>query len=38
MLQVDAFISKPVNFAKFLEVVRQLKRFWLNDVILPAVD
>lgn len=38
MLRVDAFISKPVNVAKFLGVVKQLKRFWLNDVILPAVD
>lgn len=38
MLQVDAFISKPVNVEKFLAVVKQLKRFWLNDVILPAVD
>ncbi len=38
LLHVDAFISKPVNVAKFLDVVRQLKRFWLNDVILPAID
>ena len=37
-LQVDAFIEKPVNVEKFLEVVKQLKRFWLNDVILPAID
>ena len=38
MLHVDAFISKPVNVEKFLEVVKQLKRFWLNDVILPSID
>lgn len=38
MLQVDAFISKPVNIEKFLGVVKELKRFWLNDVILPALD
>ena len=38
LLHVDAFMTKPVNVAKFLEVVRQLKRFWLNDVILPTVD
>jgi CheY-like chemotaxis protein len=35
-LQVDSYIPKPVNLEKFLEVVRQLKRFWLDDVILPA--
>jgi len=38
MLHVDAFITKPVNLDKFLEVVKQLKRFWLNDVILPSLD
>ena len=37
-LQVGAFIEKPVNVEKFLEVVKQLKRFWLNDVILPTID
>lgn len=35
-LQVDSYIPKPVNLGKFLDVVRQLKRFWLDDVILPA--
>ncbi|MBP86403.1 MAG: response regulator [Planctomycetaceae bacterium] len=38
MLHVDAFITKPVNLDKFLGVVKQLKRFWLNDVILPSLD
>lgn len=38
MLHVDAFITKPVNLAKFLNVVKQLRRFWLNDVILPSID
>jgi CheY-like chemotaxis protein len=37
-LKVDGYILKPVNFAKFLDLVRELKSFWLNDVILPSVD
>jgi hypothetical protein len=27
-----------VNMDKFLELVKQLKKFWLKDVILPQVD
>jgi CheY-like chemotaxis protein len=37
-LNVDGYVVKPVNFEKFLELVRKLKRFWLEDVILPSVD
>jgi CheY-like chemotaxis protein len=36
LLEVDSYIVKPVNLQKFLAVIRQLKRFWLDDVILPA--
>jgi CheY-like chemotaxis protein len=38
LYQVDSYITKPVNLKKFLAVVKELKRFWLNDVILPTVD
>jgi chemotaxis family two-component system response regulator Rcp1 len=37
-LNVDEYIVKPLNLDKFLELVRKLKKFWLNDVTLPAVD
>lgn len=36
MLQVDSYITKPVDMPKFVAVIHQLKRFWLADVILPA--
>jgi len=38
LMDVDSFINKPVNLEKFLSVVKQLKRFWMDDVILPTVD
>ena len=38
LLHVDAYITKPVNLDKFLDVIRKLKRFWLEDVILPSVE
>ncbi len=39
LLHVDSYITKPVDLAKFLGVVRQLRRkYWLSDVILPAAE
>lgn len=38
LLQIDGYITKPVNLQKFLSLVKELKRFWMNDVILPAVE
>ena len=37
-MNVDGYIVKPVNFEKFMELVRKLKKFWLDDVILPSLD
>jgi len=34
---VDAYVTKPVDLEKFLDLVRDLKRFWHEDVILPTV-
>jgi len=37
-LKVDGYIIKPFNLEKFLDLVRTLKKYWLDDVILPAVE
>jgi two-component system, chemotaxis family, response regulator Rcp1 len=37
MLQVESYLVKPVSLNKFLDVVRDLKRFWHQGVILPTV-
>ena len=34
-LFVDSYMTKPVDLDKFLALVKQLKKFWLEDVILP---
>jgi hypothetical protein len=31
-------MTKPVDFDKFLDVIRQLRRFWLTDIVLPRLD
>jgi two-component system, chemotaxis family, response regulator Rcp1 len=36
LLHVEGYMTKPVDLGKFLDLVRQLKRFWLSDVVLPA--
>ncbi len=36
MLQVESYLNKPVDLGKFLDVIRELKRFWMHGVILPA--
>src|SRR5262249_27490653 len=38
MLAVESYLVKPVNLNNFLDVIRELKRFWLQGVILPAVE
>ena len=35
-LQVESYMLKPVDLEKFLSVVRELRRFWMADVILPV--
>lgn len=35
-LQVQSYLTKPVDFPKFLEVVRDLEQFWHADMIVPS--
>lgn len=34
-LQASSFITKPVEFTKFLEVLKELELYWLSVVKLP---
>lgn len=36
LLHVDAYMTKPVDLDKFLAVVRQLRRHWMADILLPS--
>jgi CheY-like chemotaxis protein len=36
-LNVEGFVTKPVDMPKFLGLVKELKDFWMSDVILPQV-
>jgi chemotaxis family two-component system response regulator Rcp1 len=38
LLSVDSYITKPVNMHKFLRVVKQLKNYLREDLILPSLD
>jgi DNA-binding response OmpR family regulator len=38
LLEVESYLVKPVNLNNFLDVIRELKRFWHQGVILPAVE
>lgn len=34
-LQVESYMTKPVDLEAFMDVVQKLKRFWHADMILP---
>ena len=38
LMGVDSYITKPVNWQKFVEVLRRLRRYWHEDLVLPALD
>ena len=35
-LHANCYITKPVNFERFLEVVQSIENFWLTVVALPS--
>lgn len=35
-LQVQGFLTKPVDLGQFLQLVEQLKDYWKADMILPS--
>lgn len=34
-LHANCYITKPVNFDRFLEVIQSIEQFWLTVVVLP---
>lgn len=36
LLDVDSYMTKPVNLHKFIETVRKLKHYWFTDVVLSV--
>ena len=36
-LDVQAYLTKPVDLEKFLALVKALKSFWHEDMIVPAI-
>jgi CheY-like chemotaxis protein len=37
-LQVEDYITKPIDFAAFIELIKRLKSHLHDDVILPVLD
>ena len=36
LLQVESYLTKPVDIEKFLKLIKDLSRFWHADMILPT--
>jgi two-component system, chemotaxis family, response regulator Rcp1 len=37
-LTVEAFLTKPLDLPKFIEIVQKLSSFWKADMVLPAAS
>ena len=35
-LHANCYITKPVNFDRFMEVVKSIENFWLSVIVLPT--
>ncbi len=37
-LEVESYMVKPVDLEQFVRIVKQLRRYWMKEIILPAWD
>jgi CheY-like chemotaxis protein len=37
-LHANCYITKPVNFEQFLDVIKSIEHFWLSVVVLPGKE
>ncbi len=37
-LEVESYMVKPVDLDQFIRVVKHLRRYWMAEIILPALD
>jgi CheY-like chemotaxis protein len=37
-LHANCYVTKPVNFDRFLDCVRSIEQFWLSVVVLPVKE
>jgi CheY-like chemotaxis protein len=38
LLQVEAYMIKPIDYENFLQLISDLGRFWREDMVLPTRD
>ena len=38
LMGVEHYMTKPVELDKFLVLIRELKCYWKNDLVLPFID
>ncbi len=38
LLQVEAYLIKPINYSKFMGLITDLCQFWREDMVLPTTQ